>query len=203
MPRLPGQIDRAKSRAILDAAVEALGEGGLSTPMDEIARRAGVSKQTIYNHFGSKADLIRAIVERRVDEIAAPLLAPGAHDHPEEALTRFGAVMIAMVLKPGGRSMLKMTVQAADDLPDLAGAFYEAGPRTSRRRLAEFLRDETAAGRLAIADPDEAAEFFAGMVIGSRQIAGLLGVTRPLEAAEIDRLAREAARRFLKAYAPD
>ncbi|HMO44296.1 MAG TPA: helix-turn-helix domain-containing protein, partial [Phenylobacterium sp.] len=70
MPRLPGQIDKVKSRAILDAAVVVLGEGGLSTPMDEIARRAGVSKQTIYNHFGSKADLIRAIVERRVEEIA-------------------------------------------------------------------------------------------------------------------------------------
>ncbi|HMO43431.1 MAG TPA: TetR/AcrR family transcriptional regulator C-terminal domain-containing protein, partial [Phenylobacterium sp.] len=98
---------------------------------------------------------------------------------------------------------LKTTVQAADDLPDLARAFYEAGPRTSRRRLAEFLRDETAAGRLSVPDPDEAAEFFAGMVLGSRQIAGLLGVPRDLDAAGIDRLAQEAARRFLKAYAPD
>lgn len=203
MPRLPGQIDKAKSRAILDAAVVVLGEGGLSTPMDEIARRAGVSKQTIYNHFGSKADLIRAIVERRVEEIAAPLAAPGAHDHPAQALAGFGRVMIEMVLRPGGRSLLKTTVQAADDLPDLARAFYEAGPRTSRRRLAEFLRDETAAGRLSVPDPDEAAEFFAGMVLGSRQIAGLLGVPRDLDAAGIDRLAQEAARRFLKAYAPD
>ncbi len=201
MPRLPGQIDKAKSQAILDAAAEALGELGLSTPISEIARRACVSKQTIYNHFGSKADLIRAIVDRRVEEIAAPLAAPDAHDRPEEALAGFARVMIEMVLKPKGRSMLKMTVQASDDMPDLARAFYEAGPRTSRRRLAEFLRDETAAGRLAVDDADQAADFFAGMVIGIRQIAGLLGVEQNLDGAAIDRLAHEAARRFLKAYA--
>lgn len=201
MPRLPGQIDKSKSQAILDAAAEALGQSGLSTPMDEIARRACVSKQTIYNHFGSKADLIRAIVDRRVEEISAPLLAPDAHDHPEEALAGFARVMIEMVLRPKGRSMLKMTVQAADDMPDLARAFYEAGPRTSRRRLAEFLIAETAAGRLAVDDPDQAADFFAGMVIGIRQIAGLLGVEQSASPAAIDGLAHEAARRFLKAYA--
>ncbi|MEH6677248.1 TetR/AcrR family transcriptional regulator [Phenylobacterium sp.] len=201
MPRLPGQIDQAKSQAILDAAAAALGECGLSTPMGEIARRAGVSKQTIYNHFGSKADLIRAIVDRRVDEIAAPLLAPGALDHPEEALAGFGRVMLELVLRPHGRALVKMAVQAADDMPDLARAFYEAGPRTSRRRLADFLRDETAAGRMSVDDPDQGADFFAGMVIGVRQIAGLLGVEQTATPDDIDRIARAAAQRFLKAYA--
>ncbi|MGQ3016173.1 TetR/AcrR family transcriptional regulator [Phenylobacterium sp.] len=203
MPRIVGQIDQAKSLAILDAAAEVLGTGGLSAPMDEIARRAGVSKQTIYNHYGSKAELIRAIVDRRVEEIAAPLLAPGAQDHPQEALAGFGRVMLELVLRPLGRSMLKMTVQAADDMPDLARAFYEAGPRTSRRRLADFLRQETLAGRLAVDDPDQAADFFAGMVIGVRQIAGLLGVEQAAEPEVIERVAQEAARRFMRAYGID
>ncbi len=202
MPRIAGQIDQAKTEAILDAAAQAFGEGGFLTPMDEIARRAGVSKQTIYNHYGSKAELIRAIVDRRVEEIAAPLLAPDAHDHPEDALAGFGRVMIDMVIKPKGASLLRMTIQASDDMPDMARAFYEAGPRTSRLRLSEFLRAETEAGRLAVDDPDLAAEFFAGMVIGARQVAGLLGLGPDLSAAEIDRVAREAARRFMRAYAP-
>jgi TetR/AcrR family transcriptional repressor of mexJK operon len=66
MPRLVGQIDLAKTEAILDAASEVLGERGLAAPMEAIARRAGVSKQTVYNHYGSKAELIRALVDRRV-----------------------------------------------------------------------------------------------------------------------------------------
>lgn len=202
MPRVAGQIDIAKTEAILDAAAVVFGERGLAAPIEEIARRAGVSKQTIYNHYGAKSELMRAIVERRVAEITAPLLIPGAEEHPEEALAGFGRAMLEAVLKPRGTSMLRMTVQGAVELPDLARAFFEAGPRYSRRMLAEFLERETEAGRIAVDDPKLAAEFFASMVIGVHQIAGLLGLGEGLSDAEMDRIASEAARRFMRAYAP-
>jgi AcrR family transcriptional regulator len=200
MPRIAGQIDVAKTEAILDAAAEVFGERGLGSSMGEIARRAGVSKQTIYNHFGSKPELIRAIVDRRMQEITAPLLVPEAEEHPEEALATFGRFMMATVMKQRGSSMLRMTVESAVDQPDVARAFYEAGPMTSRRRLADFLRMETDAGRMAVDDPALAAEFFAGMVVGSHQIADLLGQGRELGDDEIERITTEAARRFMRAY---
>jgi AcrR family transcriptional regulator len=71
MPRVAGQIDRAKTEAILEATAEAIYARGLGVSVDEIARRAGVSKQTIYNHYGSKADLIRALIETRAQTITA------------------------------------------------------------------------------------------------------------------------------------
>jgi AcrR family transcriptional regulator len=40
MPRIPGQIDVAKTEAILDAAVEVIGERGLAAPMEAIATMA-------------------------------------------------------------------------------------------------------------------------------------------------------------------
>jgi AcrR family transcriptional regulator len=202
MPRIAGQIDVAKTEAILDAAREVFGERGLAASMEGIARRAAVSKQTIYNHFGSKAELIHAIVERRVQEITAPLLVPEAADYPEETLAAFGRTMIALVMQPRGTSMLRMAVESAVEQADVARAFYEAGPATSRRRLAEFLRMETEAGRLAVDDPALGAEFFAGMVISSHQLAHLLGQGKFLDDAEIDRIAAEAAYRFMRAYAP-
>jgi hydroxymethylbilane synthase len=61
---------------------------------------------------------------------------------------------------------------------------------------------ETRAGRLGCPDPLQAAEFFAGMVIGSHQSAALLGMPVSLTTAKIDQIAVEAAARFLKAYAP-
>lgn len=200
MPRAVGQIDLAKTEAILDAAAEVFGERGLAASMEEIARRACVSKQTIYNHYGSKPELIRAIVDRRVSEITAPLMLPEAADHPEEALAAYGRSMLAAVLIPRGISMLRMTVESAAEQPDLARAFFEAGPATSRRRLADFLRMEAENGRLVVDDPELAAEFFASMVVGAHQMAQLLGVVRVLDAAQIDRVAREAALRFMKAY---
>lgn len=203
MPRAPGQIDRAKTQAILDAAAQVFGERGLAASMEEIARRAKVSKQTIYNHYGSKQELIRAIVDRRVLEITAPLMASGSAEHPEATLATFARFMLSAVMQPRGGAMLRMTVESAAEQPDLARAFFEAGPATSRRRLADFLAMETQAGRLSVDDPVLAAEFFASMVIGAHQLAHLLGVGKYYDEGQIDRVAREATRRFLRAYAPE
>lgn len=201
MPRVAGQIDLSKNEAILDAAVDVLAERGVSAPMEEIARRACVSKQTIYNHYGSKAELVRAVAERRVHEITAPLEAPEAMEHPAEALAAYAREMLNALTRPRAAAFMRMAMLSAAEMPEVAQAWYEAGPRASRLKLAEFLRMETDAARLAIADPLEAAEFFAGMAIGSYQTAALLGVVRPLSEAKIEAIATEAAVRFMRAYA--
>jgi AcrR family transcriptional regulator len=202
MARLAGQIDRSKNEAILDAAVEVLAERGFAAPMEEIARRACVSKQTIYNHYGCKADLVRAIAERRVHEMTAPLDTPAGLENPREALAAYARVLLWGVFNPGGMNLYRMAILNAPVMPDVALAMYEAGPRASRLKLAEFLRAETKSGRLACPDPLEAAEFFAGMVMGSVQSAILLGAPVHLTQAKTDRLAEEAAARFMRAYAP-
>lgn len=201
MPRLAGQIDLSKNEAILDAAVEVMAERGVSASMEEIARRACVSKQTIYNHYGSKAELVRALCERRVHEMTEFLESPEGIADPAHALAAFASALLSKLLDARGAGFWRMAMMGAFDAPDIARALYEAGPRESRRRLAEFLRLETRAGRLFCPDPMEAAEFFAGMVIGSYQTAALLGVERPLDADGIDRIAREASARFMRAYA--
>ena len=201
MPRVAGQIDVHKSEAILDAAMEVLAERGVSVSMDEIARRAGVSKQTVYNHFGSKAELVRIMAERRVHEITAPLGTPEAEENPEEALAGFARVLMAAALQTKGASLYRTAILHAPEMPDVARAMWEAGPKASRARLAEFLALETKAGRIFCPNPAEAAEFFGGMVVASYQTALLLGVEIDLDEARIERIATEAARRFIRAYA--
>lgn len=202
MPRIAGQIDVSKNEAILDAAVAVFAERGVYASMEEIARRACVSKQTIYNHYGAKADLVRAVMDRRVHEITATLDTSTAVQHPEQALAEFGRVLLRAVMRPQGPAFMRMAMLGVADMPEVAAAIYEAGARASRRRLAAFLELETQAGRLACPDPMQAAEFFAGMVLGPHQTATLLGVDPGLDEARIDGIAVEAAARFLRAYAP-
>ena len=201
MARLIGQIDLTKNEAILDAALEVMSERGFGAPLDEIARRAGVSKQTIYNHYGSKAELARAMAERRSHEVREVLDAPGALDEPEEALAGYARLLLAAVLNARGMALYRMAMLAVSTMPEVSRAIYEAGPKASRLRLADFLRLENAAGRLSCPDPLEAAEFFAGMVLGRYQTSSLLGVGGELTATEIERVATEASARFMRAYA--
>ena len=201
MPRLAGQIDVAKNEAILDAAVEVLAERGLSAPTEAIARRASVSKQTIYNHYGGKTALVRALVTRRVEYLTAPLREPGAQERPEETLAAYARILLESICSARNYSLIRMTIQGADGLPETAREVFEAGPRASRAKLAAFLAAETGAGRMAVEDPDEAAEFFSGMCIGHRQIRALIGLDLGLDEAGIERLARRIAHRFMRAYA--
>jgi AcrR family transcriptional regulator len=202
MPRVCGQIDQVKSEAIFDAAADVLAERGLGASISAIASRAGVSKQTIYNQFGSKTELIHALVARRVASVTAPLRVPGAAENPEETLTALATTLIAIVTNAKAYALMRLTVQGAGAMPDLARAVFEAGPSRTRALLAQFLKAETLAGRLDVADPLEAAEMFAGMCAGHRQIRTLLGLDLGEDASEIDRLARNIAQMFMRAFAP-
>jgi AcrR family transcriptional regulator len=202
MPRVAGQIDVAKTEAILDAAVEVIGQRGLGAPMEAIAKRAGVSKQTVYNHYGSKAELMRALMQRRVESITAPLRDPGAVDNPTETLEAYALSLLETVITNKSYSMMRVIMLGAGEMPDVAQEVYEAGPASARRQLAAFLKAETELGRMKVEDFDQAAELFSGMVMGQSQMRSLLRLPSDKTPDEYRRLAREAAERFMRAYAP-
>lgn len=72
----------SKSDPILMAAKDAFIENGFgNTSMDDIARRAGTTKRTVYNNFGSKERLLEAVIDHSIIlfEAAVPPLGPDAN----------------------------------------------------------------------------------------------------------------------------
>jgi AcrR family transcriptional regulator len=67
-----GRVPRAvRERQLLALAEELFAERGYQrASMDELARRAGVSKPVIYDVFGSKEELHRRLLQRAADELA-------------------------------------------------------------------------------------------------------------------------------------
>lgn len=197
MPRAAGQIDQRKSEAILDAAAEALAERGLAASMEDIARRAGVSKQTLYNRYRGKEELAQALAARRVEELTAALT--GHADEPQVALETLALSLLHKAESKG--SILRFLIKAAGEPSDLTRQIYEAGPRQTKARLAAFFAEATALGTLDVPEPEEAAELFLGMVTGHGSIRSLLGAGAVVEAGTRERRAREVALRFVRAYA--
>jgi AcrR family transcriptional regulator len=86
----PLRADAARNRArVLDAARSAFAESGLDVGVEEIARRAGVGKGTLYRRFPTKEALVRAIFEDilgAMERIATEALAV---EDPAEAFTHY------------------------------------------------------------------------------------------------------------------
>jgi AcrR family transcriptional regulator len=94
-PRKP-RADAVRNRArVLDAAMEAFASEGLSVPVQEIARRAGVGTGTVSRHFPTKESLFEAIVQRIVERLVDRAAALTAAGPPGTALFEFLAGMAA------------------------------------------------------------------------------------------------------------
>jgi AcrR family transcriptional regulator len=98
MPRADAVRNRAK---VLAVAAEVFATEGLSVPVHEIARRAGVGTGTVSRHFPTKEDLFTAILVDRMAELtrAADELAT-RHD-PATAFFE----LFAMVVREGARHL--------------------------------------------------------------------------------------------------
>lgn len=197
MPRIAGQVDETKTEAILDAALDLFAEKGALASMEAIARRAGVSRQTLYNRFPSKTEIGRALAARRSDIITSPLRSGG---DPETVLTAMAAGMLDKICGSGPRASMRGVALMSPHAPELALAIYDAGPAEGLRRLSAWLAEQDRKGLLAVPDPNAAAEMFAGMVLGHGHLRGVLGVPHP--DFDLPARARETARRFLRAFAP-
>ncbi|MRH89141.1 TetR family transcriptional regulator [Nocardia sp. SYP-A9097] len=70
MTERPLRADARRNRErVLAAAQEAFAAEGISVPLDEIARRAGVGAGTVYRHFPTKEALFEAAIVDRVDRM--------------------------------------------------------------------------------------------------------------------------------------
>jgi AcrR family transcriptional regulator len=80
-----------RREAILEAALDAFaGAGYHETSLDAVADRAGISKALIYEHFASKRELHRALLERYVHELLARVIDATAAAEPGEMRLRGG-----------------------------------------------------------------------------------------------------------------
>src|SRR5919198_5969688 len=71
---------------IVEAARRSFAEHGLDVGVDEIARRAGVGMGTLYRRFPTKASLVHAIFEDRLDALQPTIERALAAEDPWEGL---------------------------------------------------------------------------------------------------------------------
>lgn len=112
------------------------GYGGVS--LETIAREARVAVRTIYVKFGGKAGLLKAVLAARRERFF-----PGGKMDVDprpirEVIDEFGTHFYAMLRDPDAMTMQRVVIAEAGSNPELAVAFYDAGPRMTREMLSRY-----------------------------------------------------------------
>jgi TetR/AcrR family transcriptional repressor of mexJK operon len=171
-------LAEANRERVLRAATSSFLAHGYTSSVDDIARRAGVAKQTVYHHFPSK--------DRLFKEVARAALLSFAIAYRERAL---GAAGIAT---------FRTLVPTAPRFKALAKSMYANTAGELVERLAQYLEGAMKAGRLRRDDSVLAAEMLMSMLAGVDRVKRLFGVNDQRESDE-----RRAARIvdcFLRAF---
>lgn len=188
--------------AILECAEQVfLEEGFQAASMSAIAAKVGGSKGTLYNYFPSKADLFLACVSRHcagLQQRMSMLSAEGGD--VRETLTRMGRHIVEVVSSDDVVRKFRMVVGEAERSPQIARAFYAAGPQAATGILAAYVEKAMQDGVLIQADPLRTAHLFIGLCHNSLSKARLCNVAPEPDAATIERDVVEAVRVFLAAY---
>ncbi|RZA19279.1 MAG: TetR/AcrR family transcriptional regulator [Lysobacteraceae bacterium] len=174
-------VDAGKQRAIFDAARRMFTEHGIAgTGMDELADAAGVSKGTIYNHFGGKRALFEAILHDLLRQLPAPDEVIGRFDDalaqplPARLLAVAGAVR-TLATSPLIHDIQRMLALPAGAADGRKPSFWRACVVPYRLEFARLLEQETRAGRLRVDDARAAASQFFSMVASEPFIRMLMG----------------------------
>lgn len=202
----PCQIAEPERRQrLLDAAESVFLESGYSSAsMDDIARRAGMSKKTLYRVFETKESLFAAVIAGRRAVLDA-MISGGEFsglESPDNVLRSYLGKLARFVLAPRQAALYRLVIAESLRTPELAHAFYREGPCKVRLALEHWLAYQREKGALHVPDPEHDAAMLCSMVISELQMRFLIGELRAPDDALIDATVNRAVDVFLHGARP-
>ena len=154
-PRWQRRADQ-RPREICAAALQVFADRGFAAAkLDEIARRAGVSKATLYLYFEDKEHLFRAVVRDTIApniEVVRGLVDSTGLSFAEVVrmfLPRFAEIMTNAPIGP----VVKMVIGESRNFPDLAKVWHDEVASKAIGLLAGLIKKAQVRGEVRPGDP--------------------------------------------------
>jgi len=177
------------------AVLEAKGYAGAS--MLAIAKAAKASNETLYNWYGDKTGLFKALVLRNAEQVKQQLEEGlDSNARPLDLLQALGPRLLALLVSP--RAVQLNRAAAADPTGELGAVISERGRETVAPLIGRVMERARSEGYLVFDATEEAVGLYLNLLVGDLQIRRVIGRAPPLDEAAIDRRASEAFEQFVK-----
>ena len=201
MAKTEKSTEQMRRDTILKAGIEVFLEYGyVGASVDEIVRRAGGSKRTVYKYFGNKEELFAAIIASLAAQMLSPLAtAIDSASNLQTKLEELGKAYLQVLLREESLAIFRTVVSEGVRFPELAKTFFLNGPNSAVTQLSHYLDQEVASGNLKLDDSHAVARQYFGMIRSDLHMRAALGLELP-SADEISREVDRAVAMFVREY---
>ena len=187
----PRTVQTGKRESILAAALEEFSARGFAAArLDDVARRAGVAKGTIYLYFRDKETLFQELVRAELSPVVAALEATPAADLPLRVVAeRLVTIFAREIFTTHRKDVIRLVLTEGPRFPHLAEFYYREVVARIMTVISELARRAVARGEL----PNDA-------LVRFPQLLGAPGILAIIWSGLFDRWARIDVEAFMLAY---
>ncbi|MGV7207576.1 TetR/AcrR family transcriptional regulator [Oxalobacteraceae bacterium A2-2] len=195
----------ARRQTIMNIAEQVFSELGFErASMDEVSKRGGGSKATIYNYFANKEELFFEVMYRSKEaefEAVHAALAGSDGGNLVQVLEDFGRRLLGLLYAPHVRAVRRLVV-AEGGRSGLGARCYQLGPQRSLTIIADFLTRAMEQGKLRRADSHVAAQQLKALLDAELMERFLCHELDEVSEEEIAAVVGRAIPVFMAAYGP-
>jgi len=190
-----------KHQHILDAAVELFTKQGYAhTSMEEIAKSADVSKQTIYSHFGNKDGLFSASIGFKCESLNILDISIGDLSNPHALLLELAQRFSQMITSIEACAIHKVCAFESQSYPQISEIFYQSGPLRIINEVTNLMEKLHQEKFLTIENPRNAAVQFLNIMKGELWMQVEFDIKKKVSNEDVEQYLRSSVDFFIRGY---
>lgn len=174
-PRTARRRPEERPDEILSAALDIFTEKGFAAArVEDISKRAGLSKGAVYLYFDSKEAMLKALVEQSAGQIAnaaSTLSLMGADHDPEKAWRAILKMALTALSDPDISAAPRLVMAEAGQFPDLAEFYRRRVIDVGRMAIGHLIRTGARNGQFRDVTPEAAVLAFMGPAIAHMMLS--------------------------------
>ncbi|URJ58054.3 TetR/AcrR family transcriptional regulator [Paenibacillus polymyxa] len=194
------RIKEEKRACAIAAAEELFFEKGYArTTLAQIAKLAGLSTGTLFNHFPTK-ELIFETIVKHFWELDPEWDVPPVLGSPLQGLIKFGRDYACVLTRDGMAPLFRVVIAEAKQFPQLSLFHYELGEGAVHQKLTQYLLDEVQLGNINLPDAAKTANEFMSIIAGQVLWPKMLLLDFSISRERAFQIADEAAHMIINKY---